>query len=62
MAFIAIVEMPGGAYIPIIKGDDGPETDCCATWETREAAQEWMSEHILGKAYGSIILDLDDGF
>lgn len=54
MAFFAIIERDG-ALIPIIKGGDGPDADCLATWDTYPQAYDGASQVPISN-YGAICI------
>lgn len=59
MAFFAIVQR-GDALIPIVKGGDGPDSDCLATWPSHAEAYNEASAVPISN-YGAImIFDTED--
>jgi hypothetical protein len=59
MAFFAIIQR-GDLLIPIIKGNDGPDSDCLATWNTLEEAEEGAGAVPMALAFPVLIFDTDN--
>jgi len=59
MAYFAVIQR-GDLLIPIIKGGDGPDAECLATWPTRKLAEEGADGCLLAQAYPALIFDMDD--
>lgn len=60
-AYIAVIERDG-KVIPILKGGDGPDAECMATWDDFKTAEKEANEVPLAQAYTVTVLDLDDGY
>jgi hypothetical protein len=58
--YIAVIERSAGVIIPVLKGGDGPDSDCLAVWPTKKEAREATAYMLLVQSFGVEIIDLDD--
>lgn len=54
MAFFAVIQR-GDVLIPILKGGDGPDSDCMAQWDTYPTAYDAASQVLISN-YGEIMI------
>lgn len=59
MSYFAVIQR-GELIIPIIKGGDGPDAECLATWPTLSEARQGADGCLLAQAYPAYIFDMDD--
>lgn len=59
MAFFAVIQR-GNELIPVIKGGDGPNAECLATWDDYETACDEAELVPLAQAYPVMIFDTEN--
>ena len=58
--FLAIVPHPNGAFIPVLVGGDGADSDCLAQFSSKQALVKAMQNTMVARVYGYHIVDTEE--